>query len=280
MDSARTEHAEIDCRELTAKGTSLPLAARLYRPAAPAIAAGLIVFFPGGGFIACELEEVQAFLQALAAHTGWAVLGVAYTTAHVSPFPAAAEDAHAVLRWARRERRRLGWDGARLVAAGIEAGGNLAAVSALMARDRGEPRLAGQILLMPMLDPGLTSCSMRSVEDRGAERAANACALGYRGYLPRALDRIHPYASPLQSSRLKGLPPALILSTEDDPLRDEAQQYAAKLEAAGVHVTARRLPAAGMDNPQARCECAHKESVLQEMAAFVAGLDEKPKTKA
>lgn len=118
------------------------------------------------------------------------------------------------------------------------------------------------------------------MEDRGAERAANACALGYRGYLPRALDRIHPYASPLQSSRLKGLPPALILSTEDDPLRDEAQQYAAKLEAAGVPVTARRLPAAGMDNPQARCECAHKESVLQEMAAFVAGLDEKPKTKA
>lgn len=269
MDSAKTEHAELACRDLIAKGASLPLAAKLCMPAA---AAGLIVFFPGGGFIECDLEEAMPFLQALALHTGWAVLGTSYTTASVSPFPAAAEDAWAVLRWARRERRRLGWDGGPLVAAGIEAGGNLAAVSALMARDRGGPPLAGQMLLMPMLDPGLTSCSMRSVADRAAERAADACAFGYRGYLPRALDRIHPYASPLQSSRLRGLPPALILSTDDDPLRDEAGQYGAKLQAAGVRAVVRRLPPAGMDRPHARCQCACKESALQEMTAFVAGL--------
>lgn len=277
MDSAKTEAAGIAGKDLIARGASLPLAARLWVPAA---AAGLIVFFPGGGFIDCELEEALPFLQALASHTGWAVLGAAYTTARVSPFPAAAEDAHAVLRWARRERRRLGCQGELLVSAGIEAGGNLAAVSALMARDRGGPQLAGQMLLMPMLDPGLTSCSMRSVEDRAAERAADACALGYRGYLPRAMDRVHPYASPLQSSRLRGLPPALILSTDDDPLRDEAVQYGAKLQAAGVQARVRQLPAAGIGRPQARCQCARKEDVLQEMTAFLAGLGKESKNMA
>lgn len=273
MDSAQTSTATVTCRDVVAKGAQLPLTARLCLPAVPM--AGLIVFFPGGGFMNCELEEAFPFLQALAAHTGWAVLGAAYTTAPVSPFPAAVEDAHAVLRWARRERRKLGWDGGLLVTAGLEAGGNLAAVSALMARDRGGPALAGQMLLMPMLDPGLTTCSMRSVADRTAERAADVCALGYRGYLPHALDRTHPYASPLQSSRLRGLPPALILSADDDPLRDEAQQYGDKLRAAGVRVEVRRLPSAGLDQPQPRCCCARKDTALQAMASFVAGLEGK-----
>lgn len=271
------EPVELACRDVTAAGASLPLTARLCVPAA---SEGLIVFFPGGGFMACELEEALPFLQALAARTGCAVLGTSYSTASVSPFPAAVEDAHAVLRWAWRQRRRLGSHGDLLIGAGIEAGGNLAAVSALMAHDRGGPPLAGQMLLMPMLDPGLSSCSMRSAEDRVTERAADACALGYRGYLPRPMDRVHPYASPLQSSRLAGLPPALILSTDDDPLRDEAVLYGTKLRAAGVRVVERRLPAAGIADPQARCRCAHEEGALREMAAFVAGLREESKTRA
>ena len=120
------------------------------------------------------------------------VLASSYTLATERPFPAAVEDAHAVLLWAKKNKAKLGWNGKRLVVAGIEAGANLAAVCALMSRDRGGPELAGQILIMPMLDPGLTTCSMREVKlDDGMAGVADTCAASYRGYLPNA-RRPHP----------------------------------------------------------------------------------------
>lgn len=261
-------------REHAIQGAQDRLTARLYTPAAALQRdRGLIVFFPYGGFTSVELEDADEFTRVLAACTGCRVLASSYTVAPVRPFPAAVEDAYAVLKWAKRHRTRLGWDGMRLMTAGIEAGGNLAAVTALMARDRGGPQLAAQLLIMPMLDPGLSSSSMRCVARvGGAARAADFCAAGYRGYLPRALDRTHPYASPLQSSRMKGLPPALILSADDDPLRDEAEQYGAKLIAAGIKTLVRRLPPISLEEPDARCSCARKENALQEIAAFIAGL--------
>ena len=273
-----TETAGLKVRTLAVQGAQGKLAARLYTPAQThqthAGENGLIVFFPSGGFVTSNLDEADACMRALAIRTGCRVLASTYTPAALRPFPAAVEDAYAVLVWAVRHRARLGWNGTRLIAAGIEAGGNLAAVSALMARDRGGPALAAQLLIMPMLDPGLTSCSMRTyADDAGATRAADACATGYRGYLPRAVDRIHPYASPLQSSRMKGLPPALILSADDDPLRDEAEQYGGKLIAGGIKTLVRRLPPIPLQEPDARCSWARKETALQEIAAFIAGLE-------
>ncbi len=265
--------AGVKTRTLSVQGAHGKLAARLYTPP-HAADSGLIVFFPPGGFVSDELQAVDPFVRVLAARTGCRALACSYSLASVHPFPAAAEDAHAALAWAIRQRARLGWDGKRLIVAGIEAGGNLAAVSALMARDRGGPPLAAQLLIMPMLDPGLTSCSMRAAaDDSGAARAADACAAGYRDYLPRATDRTHPYASPLQASRLKGLPPALILSADDDPLRDEAEQYAAKLIAAGIKTLMKRLPPIALEQPDARCSCARKENALQEIVCFIGGLE-------
>jgi acetyl esterase/lipase len=271
------EMAGVAFREVSVQGAQDKLAARLYvakaAPAAKESAPGLIVFFPSGGFITDELAEGDDFFRALALRTGWIVLASAYTLATVQPFPAAAEDAHAVLKWAARHKAKLGWDGKRLVAAGIEAGGNLAAVSALMARDRGGPPLAAQLLIMPMLDPGLTSCSMRKLSsDAGVARATDQCAAAYRDYLPRAVDRVHPYASPLQSSRMKGLPQALILSADDDPLRDEAELYGTKLNSAGITAVVKRLPHIELEEPNARCSCARKENALREIAAFLEGL--------
>lgn len=284
--NSRDEHLPTEAPSMTdgttmrvvlAQGAQEKLEARLYVPQAADRSShdsGLIVFFPYGGFIGIDLDECDTFARMLAARTGWRVLISSYTLPAARPFPAAAEDAHAVLKWAVRNKARLGWDGTHLITAGIEAGGNLAAVSALMARDRAGPALAAQLLIMPMLDPGLTSCSMRSVAGQdGAARAADACAAGYRDYLPRALDRTHPYACPLQSSRMKGLPPALILSADDDPLRDEAEQYGAKLAAAGIQTTLKRLPPIALDDPDARCSTVRKENALQEIAAFIAGLD-------
>ncbi len=122
--------------------------------------------------------------------------------------------------------------------AGEEAGGNLAAGLALMARDRRAP-LAGQILVSPMLDPVMGTCSLRS-----ADAGAVGCpwADGWHAYLGSPDKAAHPYAAPLSASRLAGVAPALLLSAEDDPLRDESETYARRLRAAGVRVQHNVLP--------------------------------------
>jgi len=268
--------ADLKIRELEVRGAQGPLAARLYLAGNPSAKRdALIVFFHGGGFVAGDLEEADEFLRHLVTcNPDHVILATNYTLATVSPFPAAVEDAHAVLAWAKKNKAKLAWSGKQLLTAGIEAGANLAAVSALMARDRGGPALAGQILIMPMLDPGLSTCSMRELPNCPDQmKVANTCAAAYRGYLPNAADRAHPYASPLQSSRLKNLPPALILSAEDDPLRDEAEQYGAKLIACGVKTTVRRMPPAPLQEPGARNECACRGFALKEMASFISAID-------
>ena len=269
-----SDDAALSIKALKVQGSLGPLPARLYRPTTPrTLAPGLIVFFHQGGFIGGSLDESDEFVRALARCTGLPVLAATYTLACQQPFPAAVEDAYAVLRWAARRPASLGWSGARLLTAGIEAGGNLAAVAALVARDRGGPELAGQILIMPMLDPGLTTNSMRALNSTPEiAGVVKACAAGYRSYLPRVADRMHPYASPLQSSRLKGLPPALILSAEGDPLCDEAEQYGARLASAGARTVVRRLPPEPLQDGLARCRCARKRTALEEIAAFIGAL--------
>ena len=279
--SAPADLAPPAIRELEVDGAEGPLAARLYTGAGTSSRGKkdtLVVFFHSGGFVGGDLDEADEFLRHMSSGAcGGAsqlVLASRYTLATERPFPAAIEDAHAVLKWAKKNKAKLGWNGTHLVVAGIEAGANLAAVCALMSRDRGGPELAAQILVMPMLDPGLSTCSMREVKlDDAMAGVADACAASYRGYLPNGADRTHPYASPLQSSRLKNLPPALILSAEDDPLCDEAEQYAAKLSAAGVSTTLKRLAVDSLEDAAARNECACAESALTEIARFLATLE-------
>lgn len=268
-------------KDLEVQGARGALAARLYTvgPASPRRDT-LIVFFHGGGFVEGNLDEPDHFLRWLASSApGHVILSATYTLAPVSPFPAAVEDAHAVLLWAKKNKTKVAWNGKRMLVAGIEAGGNLAAVCALMSRDRGGPPIAGQVLIMPMLDPALSTCSMREVprcpeKARELEALSGTCAAGYRGYLPHPADRAHPYASPLQSSRLRNLPPALILTTEDDPLRDEAEQYGEKLNANGVPTTVRRMPAAKLAEPGGRSECAACDFALFEMTGFMRAVGE------
>jgi acetyl esterase len=269
-------------RELEVAGAEGPLGARLYTGSATRGKKDtLVVFFHGGGFVDGGLDDADPFLRQLSSgcpiRSNQLVLASCYTLATARPFPAAVEDAHAVLKWATKNKAKLGWNGTHLVVAGIEAGANLAAVCALMSRDRGGPELAAQILIMPMLDPGLSTCSMREVKlDDAMAGVADACAASYRDYLPNGADRTHPYASPLQSSRLKNLPPALILSAEDDPLRDEAEQYAAKLSAAGVATTLKRLVPISLEDATARNECACGDAAISEIARFLTALQTPP----
>ncbi|ALM85489.1 alpha/beta hydrolase [Bordetella sp. N] len=193
----------------------------------------IIVHFHGGAFNSGSLDSGGKVGSLLAA-AGAVVLSVDYPLAPAHPFPAAAEAGYAVLEWAQRNRRLLGGRGSPLLVAGEEAGGNIAAAVALMARDRGGPELAGQILLSPMLDACMGTASMR---DAHASEQATLWADGWKQYLPCYCDAGHPYAAPLVNTRLGGLAPMLLLTARDDPLRDEAVHYARRVRQAGVRVT-------------------------------------------
>ncbi|HSY30232.1 MAG TPA: alpha/beta hydrolase fold domain-containing protein, partial [Burkholderiaceae bacterium] len=190
MNVGEPQVLPLQIRDTQVRGAVDMLAARIYTADGASVTEkrdSLIVFFHGGGFVAGDLDEADEFLRNLVlSNPEHVVLASNYTLASVSPFPAAVEDAHAVLIWAKKNKVKLGWTGKRMIVAGIEAGANLAAVCTLMSRDRGGPELDGQILIMPMLDPGLTTCSMRAMPALEQAEVADACAAAYRGYLPNA----------------------------------------------------------------------------------------------
>jgi len=233
------ESAAATAATLRYRGYTGELAIRIYRLAAAP--SPVVVLLHGGGFVGGSLDAIAPLAATMAARLDVAVATPAYTLATERPFPAAVEDAYAAISWAAASARRERWDPRRLVVAGVEAGGNLAAVAAMMARDRGGPTLAAQVLVAPMLDPTLTSRSMQYVATKRS-RSQRECGACYRAYLPNAAERLHPYAAPSSCSRLAGLAPTLILTAEGDPLRDEAEAYAAKLISAGVTTEVSRLP--------------------------------------
>lgn len=216
--------------EAIACGCQEPVGARVYAPAEEGGAqpAPIVLHLHGGAFTGGDPAHGER-VATLLATAGASVISLAYPLAPAHPFPQAAEAAHAALAWADRQRRR----GGKLFVAGEEAGGNLAAAAALMARDRRGPGLAGQILLSPMLDVCVATKSWREVK---AGPVGCPWADGWRQYLPRASDALHPYATPGSSMRLDGLPPTLLVTSLDDPLRDETAAYARRLRAAGVEV--------------------------------------------
>lgn len=221
-------------------GQSTPLAARLYGSRSPAGSAPLVVHLHGGAFVSGTLE-CGSTIARLLAQAGAIVVSLEYPLAPASPFPQAAEAGHAALLWVHRHRAKLAGSGARLFVAGEEAGGNLAAAVALMSRDRQRPELAGQILLSPMLDPCLGTASLRRAE---AGPVGCRWADGWRRYLCRAADAEHPYAAPASSVRLAGLPPTLLITANDDPMRDETRTFAQRLREAMVVVHEVVLPTA------------------------------------
>lgn len=252
-------------------GHSGALHMRLYKGSPDRLSDRLLVFFAPGGFVVTDFEEANGCLRVLADTCGINILAPCYALAPDRPFPAAVEDAHSVLTQTMRHKQSLGWRGTQLFVGGVEAGGNLAAVSALVCRDRHGPALAGQILVMPMLDASLRCASMRcAADDPGKRQVARAVEEAYRRYLPHPADRLHPYASPLNASRLSGLPPALIMHTEGDPLSDEAIAYAQKLRLAGNAVTEVALPPpAELQDNKDRCELTAEDPCVLAMKRFV-----------
>ncbi|HEV8313310.1 MAG TPA: alpha/beta hydrolase [Burkholderiaceae bacterium] len=216
-----------------------PVRMRVHARAVVARSAPLVLHFHAGAFVDGSLAQGTTVAQLLA-QCGAVVASLDYPLAPAHPFPAAVEAGYAALQWLHRERRRFSGAHAPLLVAGEEAGGNLAAAVALIARDRGGPDLAGQLLLSPMLDMCVATASLRDVK---AGPVGCHWADGWRQYLARADDATHPYATPGRSMRLAGLPPTLLITAQDDPLRDETQAYAGRLRDAGVAVHSHVLPA-------------------------------------
>lgn len=217
----------------------------------------LVLHLHGGAFTGGDLDSGEC-LGTLLADAGAVAVSIAYPLAPANPFPAAVEACYAALLWMRRERAMLAGTRAPLFVAGEEAGGNLAAAVALMARDRAAPELAGMMLVAPMLDPCTATASQRAA--MGAQVQCRWTE-GWRHYLPRPMDAEHPYAVPARAHRLAGLPPTLVLAGEDDPMRDEAVCFAGRLKQAGIPVRTGLIPATGwpesLEQAPRDCPCAH-----------------------
>jgi acetyl esterase len=222
---------------LEAPGPGGPVRMRLYRGqgAPKGTPQPALVYFHGGGWVIGDLESHDQVCRALANATPCIVVSVDYRLAPEHKFPAAAEDAIAATRWIAANGAKLGIDARRLAVGGDSAGGNLAAVVAIDARDRGGPSLTFQFLVYPASDMRMDWPSAeRHAQQLPLTKAAMDWFIAH--YLRSDADKADWRASPLRASSLKGLPPALIITAGFDPLCDEGEAYAKALRAAGVSV--------------------------------------------
>jgi acetyl esterase len=212
---------------------------RIYTPAGGTAPRPVVVYFHGGGFVIGNIESHDATCRQLANLAEAVVVSVDYRLAPEHRAPAAAEDCYAATKWVADNAAALGVDPARLAVAGDSAGGNLAAVTALLARDRGGPAVKFQLLIYPVTDLTL---SQPSIEENGEGYMLTAAGMRWFAdhYLGAGGDDKAAIVSPLHADDVSGLPPALVLTAEFDPLRDEGEAYAARLEEAGGRVTVKR----------------------------------------
>jgi acetyl esterase len=216
-----------------------PITARLYRPGAGTLP--LLVYFHGGGWVVGSVALSDNYCRALANASGCAVLSVDYRLAPEHRYPVAADDAYAATRWAAEHATELEIRADRIAVGGSSAGGNLAAVVSLRARERGGPRIVLQLLHVPVTDHDFARPSYeRYATGHGLTRAGMRWFWSH--YTPDPSRRNEPDASPLRATELHGLPPAIVVTAECDPLRDEGKAYADRLGTAGVPVTYLEYP--------------------------------------
>jgi acetyl esterase len=228
---------EVNDFSIAGPGGELPL--RVYRPAIQRPLPALLYFF-GGGWVLGTIDTADGVSRSLANSCGALVVVPGYRLAPEHPFPAAIDDCYAAVRWVAGHADEIGADPARLAVGGDSAGGNLAAGVALRAR-AGGPALVGQLLVYPNTDQLADDQSMRAADDPFLFNRRSVA--WYRDhYLADSADAASPLASPLRAGSLAGLPPALVITAEYDPLRDQGEAYARRLADEGVPAELSRYP--------------------------------------
>jgi acetyl esterase len=219
--------------ERSVEGPGGDLRLRIYRPAGQG-PFPLLAFFHGSGFVLCSLDTHDGMCRHLCAGAGCVVVSVDYRLAAEHKYPAGLDDCVFATRWIAEHAAELEGDADRLAVAGDSAGGNLAAAAALCIRDLAGPRLIGQLLIYPVTDyhtPGTPSYD-ENADGYGLTR--DTMVWFWDHYLTDPSEAANPYVSPLRAHDLANLPPALVVTAEYDPLRDEGEYYAEKLRAAGT----------------------------------------------
>lgn len=219
--------------------TEAGLTLRVYRPLI-GVDLPVVVFYHGGGWVMGDLDMHDSTCRRFANQGPFVVVSVDYRLAPECRFPGPLDDAYAGLEWVHQNIDHHGGDARRIAVMGTSAGGNLAAAVAIRARDTGGPPLRAQVLIYPVIDSEMATESYREFS-RGYLLEQEQMAWFWDQYIPDAADRLNPYASPRHTADLVGLPTALVVTAEYDPLRDEAEEFAHRLGAAGVRVKVERV---------------------------------------
>lgn len=203
----------------------------------------VVIYVHGGGWILGNKETHDYLIRKIANVAKVAVVFVNYTPSPEAQYPVAIEQVYAVANYIAKNGNKFGLDGKRMVIAGDSVGGNMANVVAQMAKDRGGPHFIKQILLYPVTDANFNTESYKQFGDGSLWLSKGAMEWFWDAYLPDVKKRSEPYASPLQATidQLRGLPPAVVITNENDVLRDEGEALAHKMEKAGVPVRAVRI---------------------------------------
>ncbi|MEJ0051065.1 MAG: alpha/beta hydrolase [Methylovirgula sp.] len=202
---------------------------------------GVLLFIHGGVWIVGNFQNHQRLLRDLVVGSGQIGVFVEYTSLPAARFPTQLDQSYAALKWVATHAEEFGADGSRIAVAGNSVGGNMSAALTLMTKDRTGPRISYQVLMIPATDASVDTASYYEY-GTGRFLARAFMKYGWDLYAPDAKTRDNPYVSPLRASlrELHGLPPALVITAENDPLRDEGEAYARKLKEAGVSVIATR----------------------------------------
>ena len=199
----------------------------------------ILLMFHGGGYVLGNIEINSGPCRSLTNAAGCIVVSTDYRLAPEHKFPAAVEDGYSVTKWVAENASAIDGDPARIAVGGESAGANLAAVVALMARDRGTPPLVYQLLLYPFTNYAFDTLSYEECAD-GYLLTKQDMVWFWNYYLESEEDGLNPYASPARAQDLRGLPPTMVVTAEFDPLRDEGETYATRLLDSGVHVACKR----------------------------------------
>jgi len=234
-----TPEAVANVENLDIPGPARGIPIRIYTPQGSS-PFPILVYFHGGGWVVCDLDTHDNVCRSLANGASCVVVSVDYRLAPEHKFPAGVEDAYAATQWVADNANQIKGDPTRIAVGGDSAGGNLAAVISLMARDKGGPNLVYQLLIYPVTD--ISSFDTDSYRDYAEGYGLMRTEMEWFGdhYVEREEDVKNPYVSPLLAQDLSGLPPALVITAEFDVLRDEGEAYANRFKEVGVSVKCTR----------------------------------------